>query len=137
MRRSLFALTLGLTFATVSGSYAEELGAPLSVAIDRARALPLAKPAAGVAVGNPQVLAVTIQNDHLLFLTGRAVGMTNVVVVDADGRVMLDREVQVTANEGGSVVLVRGAEVIRHDCTPICAPAAAGAAASAPAPGGK
>jgi len=113
------------TVAAPAPSLAQDLAPRLTVPVNHARPLALPAPAAGVAVGDPAVLAVTIQNDKLLFLTGKAVGGTNVVVVDTDGRTILDQEVQVTANETGSVVLLRGSQSVRHNCGPVCAPVAA------------
>ena len=133
------AITLSLLAAVCGGAgaclsvNANAAPAPeqrFTVAVDRARAIPLQLPAAGVAIGNPEVASVTIQNDHLLFLTGRSIGETNVVVVDRAGRTILDQVVQVVANESGAVVVTRGVKVERLHCAPVCAPEE-GATASA------
>lgn len=114
---ALFAYALGAGSAGASAQAAPSL----SLAVNEARAVPLAQAAAGVAVGNPLIAAVTIQGDHLLFLTGKGVGATNLVVVDGAGRTILERNVLVSANEGSSVTLQRGAKTVLHDCTPVCA----------------
>jgi len=122
------AITFSLLAAVCGGAgtvfAAKAAAAPepqFTVAVDRARAIPLQLPAAGVAIGNPDVASVTIQNDHLIFLTGRSIGETNVVVVDRAGRTILDRVVQVVANESGAVVVTRGVKVERLHCAPVCA----------------
>lgn len=135
------AITISLLAAACGGAgacfVASAQAAPdthFTVAVDRARAIPLQMPAAGVAIGNPEVASVTIQNDHLLFLTGRSIGETNVVVVDRAGRTILDRVVQVVANESGAVVVTRGVKVERLHCAPVCSPEETpGATASAAA----
>lgn len=132
MRRSFYAFACALgVLALAPGSRAQDLAARITVPVNQARPLSLPAPAAGVAVGNPQVLAVSVQSDKLMFLTGRAVGVTNVVVVDSEGRTIIDQEVQVSSNEAGSVVLLRGAQSVRHECSPVCTPSLA---AASPAP---
>lgn len=93
----------------------------LTVAVNEARAVPLSGAAAGVAVGNPLIAAVTVQNDRLVFVTGKGIGATNLVIVDGAGRTILERTVMVTPNQASSVALTRGAQTVLHDCTPICA----------------
>ena len=99
---------------------APEAAPRLSVAVNEARAVPLSQAAAGVAVGNPLIAAVTVQSDRLIFLTGKGIGATNLVVVDAAGRIILERSVDVTPNQDSSVLLIRGAKAIQHDCAPEC-----------------
>ncbi len=121
MRNMLFLTAILGVLASVPAVSAATTGQDLIVAVNEARALPLSQAAAGVAVGNPLVAAVTVQSDRLIFLTGKAIGATNIVVVDGAGRTILERTVMVTPNDTSSLTLQRGSVTIVHECTPVCA----------------
>jgi Flp pilus assembly secretin CpaC len=110
------AFVLGL--AAVSPAAAEEI----RVAMDQAVPMRLSAPAEGVAIGNPSIASVTVQDDQLLFITGRSYGSTNLVVVGADARLLFAGRVTVTADETNAVMVTRGMETSRMQCTPICRP---------------
>lgn len=129
-------LALGLAAAASAPAAEPAQDARLTVAVDRARVVALPRPAAGVAIGNSEVASVTVQSDNLLFLTGRNIGETNVVVVDRLGRTILDRVVEVVANEAGAVVVTRGVQSERLHCAPVCAREEAAAPAAPAAPAG-
>jgi hypothetical protein len=82
----------------------------------------LAAPAEGVAVGNPSIAGVSVQNDQLIFVTGRAYGSTNLVIVGANGRLLYSGRITVTPDEAGAVMVTRGVETVRLECTPLCRP---------------
>lgn len=103
----------------------------IRVALDAAAPVRLAAPAQGVAIGNPAIAGVSVQNERLLFVTGRAYGSTNLVVVAGDGRVIYSGRVTVTPDEEGAVIVTRGpnptqvnsrVEVERLECSPVCRP---------------
>jgi Flp pilus assembly secretin CpaC len=92
------------------------------VALDQAFPIRLAEPAEGVAIGNPSIAGVSVQNDRFLFVTGRSYGSTNLVVVGANGRVLYSGRVVVTPDETDVVMVTRGVETARLECTPLCRP---------------
>lgn len=94
----------------------------LRIPIDTAAPIRLRAAAAGVVVGNPSVAGVSVQNDRLLFVTGRSYGSTSVTVVDADGATLYHGRVTVVPDESDMVVVTRGAETSRMICTPLCRP---------------
>lgn len=95
----------------------------IRVTLDQAFPVRLAAPAEGVAIGNPSIAGVSVQNDRLLFVTGRSYGTTNLVVVGAGGHLLYSGLVTVTPDEGGDVVVVtRGTQAARLECSPICRP---------------
>lgn len=94
----------------------------ISVPIDQATPVRLMAPAQGVAIGNPSIAGVSIQNDTLLFITGRSYGTTNLVVVGQNGRTLFSGRVTVTPDETGVVTVTRGLETARLSCSPICRP---------------
>jgi Flp pilus assembly secretin CpaC len=104
--------------ACVAPASAEEV----RVAMDQAIPMRLAAPAEGVAIGNPSIASVTVQNDQLLFITGRSYGTTNLVVVGANARLLFAGRVTVTADETNAVMVTRGTETSRMECTPACRP---------------
>jgi Flp pilus assembly secretin CpaC len=94
----------------------------IRVALDQAFPIRLAESAEGVAIGNPSIAGVSVQNDRFLFVTGRSYGSTNLVVVGANGRVLYQGRVVVTPDETDVVMVTRGVETARLECTPLCRP---------------
>lgn len=92
------------------------------VALDQAFPIRLSEPAEGVAVGNPSIAGVSVQNDRFLFVTGRSYGSTNLVVVGEGGRVLYSGRVVVTPDETDVVMVTRAGETARLECTPLCRP---------------
>ena len=92
------------------------------VALDQAFPIRLSEAAEGVAIGNPAIAGVTVQNDMFLFVTGRSYGSTNLVVVGQNGRVLYSGRVVVTPDETDVVMVTRGVETARLECTPLCRP---------------
>jgi Flp pilus assembly secretin CpaC len=113
------AMGAALTAGFAGPAFANDI----RVAVDQASPLRLAGPAEGVAVGNPSIAGVTIQDDRLLFITGRAFGSTNLIVVGANGRLLYSGRIIVTTDESPGVVTVtRGTDTSRMSCNPICRP---------------
>lgn len=112
----------------------------LTVTIDQAQRLTISRPAKDVIVGNPALVDVAILDEHHLLLTGKAYGMTNLVVTDPLGREILQRQMVVQAPEQNRVTVYRGAEASSYACAGKCeraageAPASGQNAAAAPTP---
>jgi Flp pilus assembly secretin CpaC len=94
----------------------------IRVALDQAFPIRLAEPAQGVAVGNPSIAGVSIQNDRFLFVTGRSYGSTNLVVMGDGNRVLYSGRIVVAPDETDVVMVTRGVETARLECTPLCRP---------------
>ncbi|MEZ5994823.1 MAG: pilus assembly protein N-terminal domain-containing protein [Hyphomonadaceae bacterium] len=109
-------------FAALCMSAAPALAHDIHVALDQAFPIRLADAAEGVAVGNPAIAGVSVQNDRFLFVTGRSYGATNLVVVGANNRVLYSGRIVVTPDETDVVMLQRGNEPSRLECTPVCRP---------------
>jgi Flp pilus assembly secretin CpaC len=109
--------------AAAVGLFAAEAQArDIRVALDQSFPVRLTAPAAGVAVGNPTIAGVSMQNDHFFFVTGRAYGTTNLTVVDANNRVLYSGRVVVVPDETNVVRVTRGTETAQLECTPTCRP---------------
>ena len=78
------------------------------------------QPISGIVLGNPSVAGVSVQNDRLLFVTGRSYGQTNVIIVGANGRPILERRITVVPDETNTVMVTRGAATARLECNPQC-----------------
>jgi len=94
----------------------------IRVALDQAFPIRLHEAAEGVAIGNPAIAGVSVQNDRFLFVTGRSYGSTNLIVVGANGRLLYSGRVIVTPDERDVVMVTRGADTARLECTPLCRP---------------
>jgi Flp pilus assembly secretin CpaC len=111
-------VALGVAILMGPAALAQDSG--LRVALDQSAPVVLPGSASGVVVGNPTVAGVSIQNDRLLFVTGRSYGTTNLIVVGANGRPILQTRVTVVPDESGSVMVTKGTDSARFDCTPLC-----------------
>jgi len=60
----------------------------VEVIIDEATLLRLDRPAAEIVVGNPSIADVSVQSGRVLIVTGKSFGETNLIVMDADGKVV-------------------------------------------------
>lgn len=113
----LAALAAGLL--VVGAAQAQDI----RVAIDQSFPVRLANSASGVAIGNPAIAGVSMQNDHFFFVTGRSYGTTNLTVVDANNHVMFSGRVVVIPDESNVVRVTRGNETASLVCAPTCRPA--------------
>jgi Flp pilus assembly secretin CpaC len=125
MRQLLIALALALAPAAAS---AASLGVPL----DQSIRIGLKAQPHAVIVGNPAIADVTVADSHHLIVTGKTSGVTNLIVTDAAGRAILDRQLVVSASTGDHVALISGSTVTSYACAPSCA-MVAGAQQSLPA----
>jgi Flp pilus assembly secretin CpaC len=115
-RLFIAALAAACVFATPASAR------DIRVALDQAFPIRLAEPAQGVAVGNPAIAGVSIQNDRFLFVTGRSYGSTNLVVMGDGNRVLYSGRIVVAPDETDVVMVTRGVDTARLECTPLCRP---------------
>jgi Flp pilus assembly secretin CpaC len=96
--------------------------------------------AANVVVSNTAIADVTMVDTHSVIVIGKGYGATQIMVLDHNGRVLLDSVVTVTAPEG-QMTLYRGGASQQYNCTPRCeqdstkASSGGGSAASSAPPG--
>ena len=110
-------IVAALAAAAVAGvAHAGEV----QVALDQSRPISLPDAATGVVVGNPSVAGVSIQNNRLLFVTGRSYGSTNLIVVGPTGRPIFETRITVITDETNVVMVTRGSATARLDCSPLC-----------------
>ncbi len=115
----LFA-SLALAVATsvlAAPAFAE---AGISVLVNQAKIVKLARNADTIIIGNPEIADASVQDASTLVLTGKGFGVTNLVVLDAEGRPIVDEQVTVSRQSVNSVRIYRRAAVQTLSCTPVC-----------------
>jgi hypothetical protein len=124
MRRILSSLAVLLLAA---GSAAPSLAAEsFTVLLDQSAAVVLPTGAQSVMVGNPAIADVNMLDAHTAVVLGRGYGVTNLLVIDARGRTLMDRQIVVSAPDVNRVsVFRRSSETLRPDvnnfaCSPRC-----------------
>jgi hypothetical protein len=94
----------------------------VEVIIDQATLLRLDRPAAEIVVGNPSIADVSVQTGKVLVVTGKSFGETNLIVMDADGKVVASRRLIVQEPRAGLVTVYRGDARQTLHCAPNCTP---------------
>jgi Pilus formation protein N terminal region len=94
----------------------------LIVQYDQVMLQPLDKPASQIIIGNPSIADVSLQNNTTLAITGKTFGMTNMIVLDADQKIILNQRVIVKSDAQRVVSLNRGGDFQTYSCTPKCEP---------------
>lgn len=102
----------------VSGGFQADKA--LKVVIDRAKVVRIAKAADTIIIGNPSIVDATIQDARTLVLTGRTFGITNLIVLDSDGDVIVDETVVVKGHETNMVRIYRQSNRETLACSPVC-----------------
>ena len=117
------AIIACLALGAMSGAAMAKGPSPkqVNVIIDQTQILNLKYPAGSLIVGNPDVAGVAVHDDRTLLLTGRAFGSTNLIVLDAIGRIIFESQISVGENvEGNSLTIARGLETETYSCTGKC-----------------
>ncbi len=113
MRKLTLALILALTPAMASAG-------PLMVGLNEAVRMKLGSPAQDVIVGNPAIADVTVSDPQHLIVVGKAPGVTNLIVVNAAGRAIVNERILVGASNAGIVTLTSGSDTLAYACQPDC-----------------
>lgn len=99
-------------------SHADE--AELAVRIDEATLLRLDRASAEIIVGNPTIADVAVQSSTMLVITGKSFGLTNIIVLDAKGKEIVNTKVTVRTDERRVVTLRKGTARFSYHCAPRC-----------------
>ena len=113
-RRTLLRLAPAVPAMAASNS--------VQVLVDQATLVRLDRPAAEIVVGNPSIADVSVQSGKLLVVTGKSFGETNLIVMDADGKVVANRQLIVQEPRTGFVTVYRGSARQTLHCAPYCTP---------------
>jgi hypothetical protein len=119
-RRSsgLWVLTLLVGLWTQTPARADEV---LSINVDQAELLNLPDRVATIVIGNPLIADATVQSGGVLVVTGKGYGMTNLLALDRNGRVLMSRMIEVRGGGTSDIVTVyKGIERESYSCAPNC-----------------
>ena len=94
----------------------------VQVLVDQATLVRLDRSAAEIVVGNPSIADVSVQSGKVLVVTGKSFGETNLIVMDADGKVVANRQLIVQEPRTGFVTMYRGGARQTLHCAPYCTP---------------
>ncbi|MBK8455729.1 MAG: pilus assembly protein N-terminal domain-containing protein [Phyllobacteriaceae bacterium] len=108
------SVVLGLS---VSGAARAE---SIEVIMNQAKIVKLARPADTIVIGNPNIADASVKDSSTLVLTGKGFGVTNLVILDADGVPIVDEQIRVTSADNNSVQIYRRAELETLSCAPTC-----------------
>jgi Flp pilus assembly secretin CpaC len=115
--RMLIGLVIaGVASVSASTAFAEGI----SVLVNQAKIVKLSRNADTIIVGNPEIADASVQDASTLVLTGKGFGVTNLVVLDADGQTVMDEQITVSRQSVNSVRVYRRANVQTLSCTPVC-----------------
>jgi Pilus formation protein N terminal region len=71
-------------------------------------------------IGNPMIADASLQPGGMMVLTGKGYGMTNLVVLDRAGNVLMEKSIEVKGPRTDVVVMYRGIDRETYSCAPIC-----------------
>lgn len=110
-----FVFGVALTFSVVEHARA----ADISVILDEARLIKMPDRVSTIVIGNPSIADAIVQASGWMVLTGKSQGATNVVALDRNGAILMEKTVEVQGSRD-VVVVYRGAERNSYSCTPDC-----------------
>lgn len=96
------------------------LAEPIQVLMNQAKIVKLARPADTIVIGNPLIADASVQDATTIVLTGKGFGVTNLVILDADGSTIVDEEIVVSRHFANSVRVYRRSDVQTLSCSPYC-----------------
>ena len=118
-QRLLVAAVIGVAGASQSAMAESNV---VQVLVDQATLVRLDRPASEIVVGNPSIADVSVQSGKVLVVTGKSFGETNLIVMDADGKVIANRGLIVLEPRTGFVTMYRGDARQTLHCAPNCTP---------------
>jgi hypothetical protein len=124
MRRTAIFTAAFALFATAILPAASQAGSNgMAVPLDQSRRVPFSGAAASVIPGNADLIYSYIVSPTDVRVVGRKLGVTNLVVLDARGATLFDREIVVSAGDGSVVTIYRNGQATDYACAPYCTPA--------------
>ncbi|WP_269930878.1 pilus assembly protein N-terminal domain-containing protein [Aminobacter sp. HY435] len=116
----VFLLGAFAAAASLAGALSAQAGKGIEVTMNQAKIVRLARPADTIVVGNSAIADASVQDSSTIVLTGKGFGVTNLVVLDADGQPIVDEQVTVIRHDASSVRIYRRSEIQTLSCTPYC-----------------
>lgn len=111
------SLAATLAIALVQPAFSEET---VDLVIDFAKILQTNEPIATLIIGNPGIADAAVQDDQTIVLTGKAAGMTNMIVMNDDGEELANVLVRVASNVRRLTTVFYGSKRQTLSCAPTC-----------------
>ncbi|AWC25766.1 Flp pilus assembly protein, secretin CpaC [Aminobacter sp. MSH1] len=118
--KAFFPGACAVAIAMAAAAMPAHAGGGIEVTMNQAKIVRLARPADTIVVGNSSIADASVQDASTLVLTGKGFGVTNLVVLDADGTPIVDEQVTVIRHDASSVRIYRRSEIQTLSCTPYC-----------------
>ncbi|NOX81494.1 MAG: hypothetical protein GXP06_00590 [Alphaproteobacteria bacterium] len=115
--RALFSV-LATLFALTTSAQAGQVW----LTMDQVHPYKLERPALDIAVGNPAVADVTVQDTQNLLLFGKSPGLTNIYVFDDAGEVIENIVIRVRSQNSDMLTVHKGVFRTTYNCTSSCEP---------------
>ena len=96
------------------------IAAQLSVEANKTIPVRIPGAAASIVLGNKNVADVAVHDEHLIFITGKTFGTTNLMVFNKAGEQIFSTDVVVTVNSSNLVTVNRSGQNFTYDCAPEC-----------------
>lgn len=111
----------GLAFAAALLSLAStaEAASDVTIFADQAKIIQVSGQPGTVVVGNPSIADVSVQGERVV-LMGRNYGVTNVIILDRDGRQLAALDVTVQITDKNAVHVFKAGGRMSLACAPVC-----------------
>jgi Flp pilus assembly secretin CpaC len=114
------AVVVAVLFTVPAGAQ-QARPATLRITVDHATAVPLDASAGAVLIADPAIADIVTERGHLVFVVGKKLGATNLLVYDGAGKRLAEREVIVVPPELEAVTITRATDQTDYTCAPRCA----------------
>jgi hypothetical protein len=94
----------------------------VDIVIDYAKVVKLPEKVQTIIVGNPAIADVSVQPNGILVVTGKNLGTTNLIALDATGAMLAETKIRVANSGAGIVAVQRGLDRESYACAPACEP---------------
>ena len=104
------AATAETPLAGAPADLAAAMAQGITVTMDQARVMRLPAHVSTLVIGNPLIADATVQRGGIMVLTGKSVGSTNLIALDARGEQLMTLQVRVRAQNDSVVQVYRGVD---------------------------
>jgi hypothetical protein len=122
IRKCLTGIELWTCLASIMAAFATiapASAADIKVVLDRDEVVTLPARVATIVIGNPLIADAALQPGGRIIITGKSYGVTNIIVLDRAGTVLMDRSIEVRGPD--DVTTVHGGMLRQsYSCTPLC-----------------
>src|SRR5688572_16208569 len=92
----------------------------VTVFLDQATLIKMPEKVGTLILGNPLIADVAVQPGGTLVVTGKGYGATNLIALDRQGHVLMEKSIRVEGPRDNVVVVFRGVERETYSCVPNC-----------------